>query len=271
MKRHLPSGATQQIARSSGGVRGLARTPQSLPERSEGVSCEECALRHVLSDAGNPDLMALFEAMLAHFGPRHWWPAETPTEMIAGAILTQSVSWRNVRQALSNLKDAQLLDFAALHRTPAQVIEPLVRPTRFYKAKTAKLKAFAAWVTERFGSDLDTFLIQAPTATKALRSELLAVHGIGPETADCILVYACKLPSFPVDAYTRRIFSRLGHFDERIGYEEMRDFFMSRLPADVALFNEYHALIDAVGHHHCAPVSPRCGDCPLARYCLAAT
>ena len=228
------------------------------------------ATRHVLSEAGNTDLMALFEAMLAHFGPRHWWPAETPTEMIAGAILTQSVSWHNVKKALLNLKNANLLDFAALHRTPAQVIEPLVRPSRFYKAKTAKLKAFAAWITERFGPELDAFLVQDPTALERLRSELLSVRGIGRETADCILVYACDLPRFPVDAYTRRIFARLGHFDERIGYEEMRDFFMTRLPADTALFNEYHALIDAVGHHHCAPVSPRCGDCPLARYCPAA-
>ena len=228
------------------------------------------AAPHVLSEAGGTDLLALFEAMLAHFGPRHWWPAETPTEMIAGAILTQSVSWRNVKKALLNLADAHLLDFAVLHRTPAQVIEPLVRPTRFYKAKTAKLKAFAAWITERFGSELDAFLGQPPTAVETLRAELLSVHGIGRETADCILVYACELPSFPVDAYTRRIFSRLGHFDERIGYEEMRAFFMTRLPADVALFNEYHALIDAVGHHHCAPVSPRCGDCPLAPRCPAA-
>lgn len=229
------------------------------------------ALRHVLRPAQTRDLLDIHDAMLSHFGPRGWWPADSPTEMIAGAILTQSVSWRNVKKALDNLKVAGLLDFAALHRAAPAEIEPLVRPTRFYKAKTAKLKAFAAWLAERFDGSADALVGHAPSSPEALRTELLAIFGIGRETADCILVYACKLPSFPVDAYTRRIFGRLGYFDEKIGYEAMRAFFMDALPPDVALFNEYHALIDGVGHHFCAPADPDCPACPLRARCPSAT
>ncbi|HEY9899573.1 MAG TPA: hypothetical protein V6D00_10365 [Pantanalinema sp.] len=201
---------------------------------------------------------------MAHFGPRGWWPADTATEMMVGAQLTQSVAWRNVETCLRRLKEADLLDWRSLHAAPEPLIEELIRPSRYFRAKTRKLKSLAAHIVERHGGDLSHLFA---TPLLELRRELLGVHGLGPETVDCILVYAAELPSFVVDAYTRRIFSRLGYFDERIGYEAMRRFFSDRLPPDVPLFNEYHALIDALGHHHCHPKAPKCDLCPLKDIC----
>lgn len=218
----------------------------------------------ILQDARSTDLHALYERLFAHFGPRGWWPAESATEMMVGALLTQSVAWRNVEKCLAQLKAAGMMDWHALHTAPDEVLETLIRPSRFFKAKARKLKSLAAHVVERYDGELAR-LFARPMAE--LRPELLAVHGLGPETVDCILLYAAEHPSFVVDAYTRRIFSRLGYFHERIGYEPMRRFFMERLEADVPLFNEYHALIDGLGHHFCHPQAPRCGECPLATAC----
>ncbi|HEY9854857.1 MAG TPA: hypothetical protein V6D05_03905 [Stenomitos sp.] len=215
-------------------------------------------------DARSRDLLELYEHLLAHFGPRHWWPAESPTEMMVGAMLTQSVAWRNVTKCLDQLKAAGMLDWRAIHAAPDEALETLIRPSRFFKAKARKLKALAAHVVERYDGDLGAMFARP---MDALRHELLAVHGVGPETVDCILLYAAEHPSFVVDAYTRRIFSRLGYFHERIGYEPMRRFFMERLTADVPLYNEYHALIDGLGHHFCHPQAPRCEACPLSGHC----
>lgn len=221
----------------------------------------------ILKDASTHELKGIYERSLAHFGPRDWWPADSPTEMMVGALLTQSVAWRNVLTCIENLRSAGMLDWQAIHEAPDELIETLIRPSRFFRAKTRKLKALAAYVTEGYGGDLDRMFARP---MDALRSELLAVHGLGPETVDCILLYAAGHPSFVVDAYTRRIFSRLGYFDERIGYDAMRNFFMDRLPADVPMFNEFHALIDGVGHHYCHPQTPRCGECPLSGLCSPA-
>jgi endonuclease-3 related protein len=218
----------------------------------------------ILRDATTPELMDLYDRLLAHFGPRGWWPADSPVEMMVGALLTQSVAWRNVKTCLARLKEAELLDWRALHEAPDERIEELIRPSRFFKAKTRKLKALAAYLIERHGGDLSAMFAQP---MEMLRKELLAVHGLGPETVDCILLYAGDHPSFVVDAYTRRIFSRLGYFDERIGYEPMRAYFSARLPADVPLYNEYHALIDGLGHHFCHPKDPGCDSCPLQARC----
>lgn len=218
----------------------------------------------ILKDAQPEELQAIYQGLLAHFGPRGWWPADSPTEMMVGALLTQSVAWRNVETCIRRLKEAELLDWRALHAAPDTQIEELIRPSRYFRAKTQKLKALASHVVMRHGGDLPRMFA---TPLPELRRELLAVHGLGPETVDCILVYAAQLPSFVVDAYTRRIFSRLGYFDERIGYEAMRRFFSDRLPPDVPLFNEYHALIDALGHHHCHPQAPKCDTCPLRDRC----
>ncbi|HEY9766543.1 MAG TPA: hypothetical protein V6C82_09255 [Chroococcales cyanobacterium] len=209
-------------------------------------------------------LLNIYERMLVHFGPRGWWPGETREETIVGAILTQNVAWRNVERAIANLKAADLLSLAKLHQAPSEVIEPLIIPSRFYKQKTRKIKDFTAFLFGEHGGDLDRMF---SIGVRKLRPELLFLKGIGPETADCILLYAGFLPSFTCDAYTRRIFGRLGFFAADATYEEMRNFFMKHLPHQVPLFNEFHAQIDGIGHHYCQPKDPRCGECPLSELC----
>ncbi|MGE5554287.1 MAG: endonuclease III domain-containing protein [Betaproteobacteria bacterium] len=212
-------------------------------------------------------LLAIYDRLYAWLGPRHWWPAETPFEVIVGAILTQSVAWRNVVRAIGNLKAAGLLDPWELYRAPVEEIERCIVPARFFKAKAKKLKAFMAHLCERYGGSLDR-MWERPL--EELRRELLGVYGLGPETVDSILLYAGGYPVFVVDAYTRRIFSRLGIFPEKISYQAMQEHFRRHLPAEVPLFNEYHALIDGLGHRLCRATDPRCGECPLSGVCRTA-
>ena len=209
-------------------------------------------------------LLRVFDLLFDHFGPRGWWPADTPYEVAVGAILTQSVSWRNVERAIQALKEHGLLDPRALYRAPSDLVERLIVPARYYRQKARKLLAFTAELVERYGGDM-AVMLAGPTAD--VRARLLGLWGIGEETADSILLYAGGHPVFVVDAYTRRIFHRLGVWPESIGYREMQSFFHSRLPADVRLFNEFHALIDGVGNRYCAARNPRCSDCPLVRMC----
>lgn len=211
-----------------------------------------------------PELLQIFHKMLDHFGPRGWWPAETPFEVVVGAILAQSVAWRNVEKAIANLKAAGLFSAAALYHAAAADIAREIVPTRYYQAKTKKLQAFMAHLMERYDGDLNKMFTR-PLA--ALREELLSLYGIGEETADSILLYAGNYPIFVVDAYTKRIFARLGILPASCTYRQVQRFFMENLPADVALFNEYHALIDAVGHYYCRNTNPRCQKCPLACWC----
>ncbi|SFU98962.1 endonuclease III domain-containing protein [Alicyclobacillus macrosporangiidus] len=213
-------------------------------------------------------LMDLYRRMYAAFGDRGWWPAETAEEVVIGAILVQSVAWSNVVKAIGRLRERGLLGLEALHAAPVEVVAECVVPTRYYRAKAQKLKAFAAHVHERHGGSLERMFEQD---TDALREELLSIYGIGPETADDILLYAAGKRSFVIDAYTKRIFSRLGLVDERIGYEPLRAWFMRHLPADVALYNNYHALIDAIGHHFCSARRPACASCPLLPVCRYAS
>lgn len=213
-------------------------------------------------------LMDIYHRMYATFGDRRWWPAETAEEVVIGAILVQSVAWSNVVKAIDCLRQRGLLSLEALHAAPLEVVAECVVPTRYYRAKAQKLKAFAAHVHERHDGSLERMFEQD---TETLREELLSVYGIGPETADDILLYAAGKPSFVIDAYTKRIFSRLGLIDERIGYEPLRAWFMRHLPADVALYNNYHALIDAIGHHFCSVRRPACTSCPLRAVCRHAS
>lgn len=208
-------------------------------------------------------LLDIYERLYSHFGPRGWWPAETPFEVCVGAILTQNVAWRNVVKAITALKEEDLLDARAIYRAPAEKIARLVRPTRYYNQKAGKLKNFCSLVVERHDADLDR-LFSLPAAD--LRRELLGVRGIGKETADSIVLYAAQKPVFVVDAYTSRIFSRLGIIPDGWGYDRIQAFFTGNLPESVGLFNEYHALIDGAGHHYCSG-TPRCGQCPLAGIC----
>jgi len=209
-------------------------------------------------------LMQIFDLMFEHTRPRHWWPAQTRFEVIVGAILTQFVSWKNVERAVSNLKENNLLSLEAIWKVETETLEKHIRCTRFYKQKARKLKEFCEYVCEYYDKDLERFLNRDKYE---LRKELLSLYGIGEETADSIILYAAEKPIFVVDSYTRRIFNRLGFFEENISYKDMQKFFMDNLPHDVKLFNEYHAQIDWVGNNCCAKTTPKCIDCPLGKIC----
>lgn len=213
-------------------------------------------------------LLQIYVQLLGHFGPRHWWPAETAFEMITGAILTQNVSWKGASQAIENLKERGWLEPGCILTAPAEELAEVLRPARYHFQKANKLKEFCRVLIGEYDGDLAAFLSQE---TGSLRERLLAIRGIGPETADCIILYAAGRPVFVIDAYTHRVFHRLGYFSERAKYGEMQAFFMRHLPHDAGLFNEYHAQLDALGHHICLKRAPRCETCPVLSFCKAAT
>ncbi len=213
--------------------------------------------------ARREELLRIYERLNSHFGDLHWWPAETPFEVVVGAILTQATAWTNVARAIANLKAAGVLAPAALLALPEDDLALLVRPSGYYHAKAHKLRAFLSVLAEEYGGDLDR-LFALPTLV--LRERLLGIYGIGPETADSICLYAAGRPLFVVDAYTRRIAARLGLADAKIGYDDLQALFSANLPADVALFNEYHALLVCHGKYTCCP-RPRCAECVLADLC----
>lgn len=198
----------------------------------------------------------LFDAL----GPQHWWPGETPFEIIVGAVLTQNTNWQNVEKAIGNLREADLLEPAALYTVPVEELEELLRPAGYFRIKARRLRSLLAYIMDRYGGDLDAMFA---IGMGALREELLAVNGIGPETADSILLYAGGLPAFVVDAYTHRILSRHGWIELEADYHQIQDFLQSRLPDDPVLFNEFHALLVFVGKHYCRKRAPRCDECPL--------
>jgi endonuclease-3 related protein len=212
-------------------------------------------------------LLEIYERLHAAYGPQHWWPGDSAFEVIAGAILTQSAAWTNVDKALANLKAAGVLSPSGIAALPEVELAALIRPSGYFKAKARKLKAFVALLNERFGGDLARMLATPP---EQLRPLLLATHGIGPETADSILLYAASQPAFVVDAYTRRTFSRLGVVPETDTYAGWQRLLMRGLPPDAQLFNEYHALIVRHAKDVCRK-RPLCGRCPLAEVCPLGT
>lgn len=201
----------------------------------------------------------MFDRMAAHYGPTHWWPGETPFEVAIGAILTQNTAWTNVERAIANLKRARLLRVKAMLACPLEDLEAAVRPSGYFRQKAKRLRIFAAHLAERYGSSMARM---ARRPTEALREELLALNGIGPETADDILLYACGKPVFVVDAYTRRICARHGLAPPDIKYEPLRALFETHVPPDVAHYKEYHGLIVWTGKDFCRR-EPRCAACPL--------
>ena len=205
-------------------------------------------------------LLSMYETMLARLGPSGWWPAQTPFEVMLGAVLTQNTAWSNVEKALSCLKAANLMDARALAQLDEQALAMHIRASGFYRLKAKRIKALLNWLCESCAYELEHLKDQDD---ETLRASLLAVRGIGPETADSILLYALNRPSFVVDAYTRRIFSRHGLVPEDVEYAELRDFFQDVLPRDAALFNEYHALLVRVGKEWCKKGNPQCACCPL--------
>ena len=205
----------------------------------------------------------IYHRLLAHYGHQHWWPAQEPFEMIVGAILTQSAAWVNVEKAIANLKAARALSPAALRRLPQPELARLIRPSGYYNVKAAKLRSFAHWLGEYYNDDLDKLF---GGDTDYLRQQLLAIYGVGPETADSIILYAANKPVFVIDAYTRRIISRLGLAPINNSYEAYQALFMHNLPADANLFNEYHALLVCLAKDVCRP-HPLCRQCCLSDIC----
>jgi endonuclease-3 related protein len=205
-------------------------------------------------------LLRLYRALLAHHGPQGWWPARTPFEVAVGAILTQHTAWAGADRALATLRGRRLLEPRRLARVDVGVLGELVRPAGTYRLKARRLHDFTSWLLERWGGD---FRGMRRAALGPLRREMLAVPGLGPETADAILLYAAGRPVFVADAYTRRVLARHRLLPRGADYEQARAFLEAHLPSDPALFNELHALLVAVAKSHCRVVA-LCESCPLA-------
>lgn len=206
-------------------------------------------------------LMALYQRLIAHFGPLNWWPGETRFEIMVGAILTQNTAWTNVERAIANLRNAECLSADAMRAMPPDALAELIRPAGYFNVKQRRLRNFLDWLHAQGGEQA---LAQWETAL--LRDGLLSVNGIGPETADDILLYAFERPVFVIDAYTRRLFSRFGWISGDEPYEMLRLGIQREMGPDVALFNEYHAQIVYVGKDFCRS-KPRCTVCPVNDIC----
>ena len=208
-------------------------------------------------------LLSIYQRMLEQYGPQHWWPAESTFEVVVGAILTQAAAWANVEKALHNLKQAGVFSPKALREVPQDELTRLIYPCGYFNVKARKLKALAHYLGERFDDNLDAL---SSVDTPTLRAELLSVYGIGEETADDILVYVAKKPSFVIDAYTRRIFQRLGLAPSKDTYGQYQNLFMDNLPHETSLLNEYHALLDRHAKETCRK-EPLCEECCLLDLC----
>ncbi len=204
-------------------------------------------------------LMKIYQKLYDAYGPRHWWPGETPLEVMVGAILTQNTSWNNVEKAIQKLKDKGVLDARGIHQLKESCLARLIRSSGYYRIKAERLKVFVNFLFENYDGNIKRMRKEA---LQTMREKLLQVKGIGPETADSILLYGLKKPIFVVDAYTKRILSRHGMVSENASYGEIQRLFMDFLPPDERLFNEYHALLVHLGKTLCKRV-PRCDICPL--------
>jgi endonuclease III related protein len=208
-------------------------------------------------------LAAVYQRLLRHHGHAGWWPGETPFEVCLGAILVQNTSWTNVEKALAVLRNRALLAFEPLRALPVEVLAPLIRSSGYFNVKARRVAAFLAFLEREYAGRVESM---AREEALVLREKLLSVAGIGRETADSIVLYAAGLPVFVVDAYTRRVFSRLGFIRGDEDYDEIRAFFERHLPRDAALYNDYHAQVVLLGKDSCRPV-PRCHSCPLDDLC----
>ena len=201
-----------------------------------------------------------YRLLYDHFGPQSWWPGDSPFEIMVGAILTQNTNWANVQKAIDNLKLEGLLNYQSLSQLAADEIAQYIRPAGYYNLKAQRLKNLLDMVTRCYNGDLAAFLADD---LGTARENLLAVKGIGPETADSILLYACGHPVFVVDMYTHRVFSRHNMVEEETDYPSIQDVFLANLPQDKQLYNEFHALIVRVAAKFCKKTKPLCADCPL--------
>lgn len=205
-------------------------------------------------------VLAVYRMLYRAYGPQHWWPAKTPFEMMVGAILTQNTAWSNVEKAILALKQERLLNEKAMRLAKPRLLKRCIRSAGYFNVKTTRLKNLVKYLDSQKPSQ------QRTMSTSMLRHKLLSVNGVGPETADSILLYAFKRPVFVIDAYTKRIFSRLGFFEPQIAYDDAQRFFASRLKPSERQFNEYHALIVRHAKEYCR-TRPLCDDCPLTHVC----
>ena len=232
---------------------GFRRPARVFSEREDGFG-----LRISLSPA------RIYERLLARYGAQNWWPADSPFEVMVGAVLTQATAWTNVEKAIANLRDADALSPSAVREMDAARLEALIKPSGFFRVKAKRLRALCEFVGERYADDLNAMRREP---AKSLRREILAVNGVGEETADAILLYALGVPVFVVDAYARRVFGRLGTLDPNARYTDIQRIFHAALPPDAALFNEYHALIVRHAKDTCRKRAPLCDACPLSDAC----
>lgn len=205
-------------------------------------------------------LKLIYQKLYSCFGPQHWWPANSPFEVMLGAILTQNTNWQNVKKAIVNLKKHNLLNPHKLCRLPLKRLAFLIKPSGYYNIKAKRTKGFLKFLLKFYNANIKRMSLQTGPE---LRNQLLSVKGIGPETADSILLYALGKPIFVVDAYTKRILLRHGIVGQNADYSEIQKLFMNNLPRKVKLFNEYHALLVRLGKEFCLKNKPKCGLCPL--------
>ena len=205
-------------------------------------------------------LLDIYEGLYKHFGPQGWWPADSAFEVVVGAILTQNTSWTNVERAIANLKKERLLTFKKMRGIDEKRLARLIRPAGYYNIKARRLKGFLKFFDENYAG---SFKRMKRKSVASLRQELLGVNGIGPETADSMLLYALGKPVFVVDAYTRRIMSRHRISGVNDGYEAIQSLFMKNLANNVDLFNEYHALLVRCAKELCKKKKENCKACPL--------
>jgi endonuclease-3 related protein len=205
-------------------------------------------------------LLDIYHRLSHAFGPQHWWPGDTPFEISVGAILTQNTNWGNVEKAIQNLKNRDALSVKVIHEMPAKELAELIRPAGYFNIKTQRLKSFINFLMNEYHGSMKKM---KTGEVQLLRTQLLAVNGIGPETADSILLYALEKPVFVIDAYTKRALSRHRILDNNSSYDEFQSLFHTILKKDERLFNEYHALFVKLGKTFCRKSKPLCDTCFL--------
>lgn len=206
--------------------------------------------------------MNMFNFMLDHFGPQQWWPGETAIEIMVGAVLTQNTNWTNVEKAIDNLKRNNFLSVESMNNMSSTLLARCIRSAGYFNIKATRLKNLIGFIMEKYDGDIACLLKED---TNELRKGLLSISGVGPETADSILLYAANRPVFVIDAYTYRILNRHGLVAEQASYNGLQDLFMDNLPEDEELFNEFHALIVRTGKEYCRK-RPLCNACPLENW-----
>ncbi len=206
-------------------------------------------------------LISMYHKLYDNLGPSHWWPGESILEICIGAILTQNTNWQNVEKAISNLKKEKLLDANALYNLSTDTLAFLIKPAGYYNIKTKRIKNFLHFLKSEVNLEIEKL---KEYELSILRKKLLSINGIGPETADSMLLYAFEKPIFVVDAYTARIFSRHKLIPEEITYEELQTFSHAYLPQDLMVYKEFHALLVRTGKIWCRKKTPLCKKCPLA-------